>query len=161
MATMIDGESYLGRVLIRPLSQSGDITLYLWPLRCLKTKIGGPTFGVDIKREEILRFDPHGPKLTQAGQRGHWHKDGYDKLGGRGSHQDFHEGLVDIAAQTSWSLALIREQGKQLLEEAGHPEEAASLDDELVQTATEAIMAQLEKEGDLRSKAIEQGLIST
>ena len=26
MATMIDGESYVGRVLIRPLSQSGDLT---------------------------------------------------------------------------------------------------------------------------------------
>ena len=37
MATMIDGESYLGRVLIRPLSQSGDLRLYCWPLRCLKS----------------------------------------------------------------------------------------------------------------------------
>ena len=43
MATMIDGESYVGRVLIRPLSQSGDVTLYLWPLRCLRSKMGGPT----------------------------------------------------------------------------------------------------------------------
>ena len=152
MATMIDGESYLGRVLIRPLSQSGDITLYLWPLRCLKIKIGGPTFGVDIKGEEILRFDSHGP-------RGHWHKGGYDKLGPEGSHQDFPEGLVDIASQISWSLEQIREQGKQLLEEAGYPEEAASLDDGLVQATTEAIMAHLEKESDLRPKAIEQGLI--
>ena len=153
MATMIDGESYLGKVLIRPLSESGDITLFLWPLRCLKSKMGGPTFGVDIKGEEILRFDPHGP-------RGHWHKGGYDKLGAGGSHQDFHEGLADIASQIPWSLAQIREQGKQLLEEAGHPAEAASLDDELVQAATEAIIAHLEKEGDLRSRAIEQGLIA-
>jgi hypothetical protein len=60
MATMIDGESYLGRVLIRPLSQSGDTTLYLWPFRCLKSKMGGPTFGIDVKGKEILRFDPHG-----------------------------------------------------------------------------------------------------
>ena len=37
MATMIDGESYVGRVLIRPLSQAGDLRLYLWPLRCLKS----------------------------------------------------------------------------------------------------------------------------
>ena len=42
MATMIDGESYVGRVLIRPLSQSGDLRLYLWPLRCLKSRMGGP-----------------------------------------------------------------------------------------------------------------------
>ena len=45
MATMIDGESYLGRVMVRPLSKSGDVTMYLWPLRCLKAKFGGPTFG--------------------------------------------------------------------------------------------------------------------
>ena len=153
MASMIDGESYLGRVLIRPLSQSGDITLYLWPLRCLKSQMGGPTFGVDVKGEEILRFDPHGP-------RGHWHKGGYDKLGAGGSHQDFPEGLADTASQISWSLAQIREQGQQLLGEAGYPDEAASLDPERVGAATEAIMAHLEKEGDLRSKAIEQGLIA-
>jgi hypothetical protein len=44
MATMIDGESYVGRVLMRPLSHSGDLRLYLWPLRCLKSQMGGPTF---------------------------------------------------------------------------------------------------------------------
>ncbi len=152
MATMIDGESYLGRVLIRPLSQAGDITLYLWPLRCLRSKMGGPTFGVDIKGEEIQRFDPHGP-------RGHWHKGGYDKLSAGGSHQDFPEGLVDMAPQISWALAQIREQGQQLLEEAGYPDEAASLDEEMVGAALGAVMAHLEKEGDLRSQAIEQGLI--
>ena len=154
MATMIDGESYLGRVLIRPLSQSGEITLYLWPLRCLKSKMGGPTFGVDVKGEEILRFDPHGP-------RGHWHKGGYDKLGAGGSHQNFDDGLVDSESQISWSLAQIRETGQQLLAEAGYPDEAASLDQEMVGAATEAIMAHLESEGDLRSRAIEQGLIAS
>ena len=152
MATMIDGESYLGRVLIRPLSQAGDITLYLWPLRCLRSKMGGPTFGVDIKGEEIIRFDPHGP-------RGHWHKGGYDKLSAGGSHQDFPEGLVDMAPQISWALTQIREQGQQLLEEAGYPDEAASLDEEMVGAALGAVMAHLEKEGNLRSQAIEQGLI--
>ncbi len=154
MATMIDGESYLGRVLIRPLSQSGDITLYLWPLRCLRSKMGGPTFGVDVKGEEILRFDTHGP-------RGHWHKGGYDKLGAGGSHQDFPQGLVDIEPQISWALELIREQGQQLLEEAGYPDDAGSLDGEMVRAATEAVVAHLEKEGDLRSKAIDQELIAT
>ena len=152
MATMIDGESYLGRVLIRPLSQSGDITLYLWPLRCLKSKMGGPTFGVDIRGEEILRFDLHGP-------RGHWHRGGYDKLGVGSSHQDFPEGLSDTESQISWSLAQVREKGQQLLVEAGYPGEAASLDQEMVEAATEAIVAHLKKEGDVRSKGIEQGLI--
>ena len=153
MATMIDGESYLGRALIRPLSQSGDITLYLWPLRCLKSKMGGPTFGVDVKGTEILRFDTHGP-------RGHWHKGGYDKLGAGGSHQDFPQGLVDIAPQISWSLEQIREQGRQLLEDAGYPDDAASLDEAMVKSATEAVIAHLENEGDLRSVAIDRELIA-
>ena len=74
MATMIDGESYLGKVLVRSLSPSKEVTLYLWPMRCLKSKFGGPTFGVDVRGTEIIRFDPHG-------SRGHWHKGGYDKLG--------------------------------------------------------------------------------
>jgi len=150
MATMIDGESYVGRVLIRPLSPSGDMTLYLWPLRCLKSKMGGPTFGIDIQGEEIVRFDAHGP-------RGHWHKGGYDKLGAGGSHQDFPEGLVDTASQLFWSLAHVRAQGQQLLAEAGYPEQAASLDPAMLDAALEAIVAHLEKEGDLRSRAIEQG----
>jgi len=154
MATMIDGESYVGRVLIRPLSQSGDLTLYLWPLRCLKSKMGGPTFGIDVKGEEIIRFDSHGP-------RGHWHKGGYDKLGAGGSHQNFPEGLVDTASQLSWSLAHVREHGRQLLTEAGYPSEAASLDPTMLATALEAVQAHLDKEGDLRSLAIEQGLIVT
>ena len=153
MASMIDGESYLGRVMIRPMSKSGDVTMYLWPLRCLKSKMGGPTFGVDVKGEEIIRFDPHGP-------RGHWHKGGYDKLGAGGSHIDFTEDLADSEAQISWALTLIREQGQQLLKEAGYPDEAASLDAELVGAATEAVITHLEKEGDLRSRAIELGLIT-
>jgi hypothetical protein len=152
MATMIDGESYVGRVLIRPLSPSGDLTLYLWPLRCLKSKIGGPTFGIDVKGEEIVRFDAHGP-------RGHWHKGGYDKLGPGGSQQTFPEGLVDTASQLSWSFAHIREHGQQLLTEAGYADAAASLDPAMVEAALDAVMAHLEKEGDLRPRAIQQGLL--
>lgn len=153
MATMIDGESYLGQVMIRSISKSGDIKLYLWPLRCLKSKMGGPTFGVDVKGEEILRFDPHGP-------RGHWHKGGYDRLGAGGSHQEFPDGLVDIEGQLSWSLSHIQEQGQQLLEEAGYPADAGSIDKEMAGAAAEAVMAHLESQGDLRSTAINRGLIA-
>ena len=153
MATMIDGESYLGRVMIRPLSKSGDITLYLWPLRCLRSKMGGPTFGVDVRGEEFIRFDPHWP-------RGHWHKGGYDKLGAGGSHTEFPDGLVDSAKQISWGLEQIRDQGQQMLEAAGYPADAGSLDDEMVKSAAEAVIAHLESEGDLRSRAIDQELIT-
>jgi hypothetical protein len=152
MATMIDGESYVGRVLIRPLSQSGDITLYLWPLRCLKSKMGGPTFGIDVKGEEIIRFDPHG-------SRGHWHRGGYDKLGAGRSHQDFPEGVVDRASQLAWSLAHLRAHGPQLLAEAGYPAAAAALDPAMLEAALDALVAHLDTEGDVRARAIAQGLL--
>jgi hypothetical protein len=153
MATMIDGESYVGRVLVRPLSPAGDVTLYCWPLRCLKGKFGGPTFGVDVKREEILRFDPHGP-------RGHWHKNGYDKLGARGSHVDFTEDLADSEAQFSWSLDHLRAHTQELLAEAGHPDAAAAVDPELLAAAVDAVQAHVEQEGDLRTPAIARGLLT-
>jgi hypothetical protein len=152
MATMIDGESYVGRVLIRPLSPSGDLRLYLWPLRCLKSQMGGPTFGIEVKGEEILRFDAHGA-------RGHWHKGGYDKLGAGGSHQDFPAGIVDTASQLAWSLGHLRAHGQQLLAEAGYPAEAASLDPALLEAAVEAVRVHVEQEGDLRAHAIAQGLL--
>jgi len=152
MATMIDGESYVGRVLMRPLSQSGDLRLYLWPLRCLKSQMGGPTFGIEVKGEEILRFDAHGP-------RGHWHKGGYDKLGAGGSHQDFPEGVVETASQLAWSLAHLRAHGQQLLADAGHPAAAAALDPAMLEVALADVVAHLDKEGDLRSHAIARGVL--
>ena len=152
MATMIDGESYLGQVLVRPLSESGDITIYLWPVRCLKSKMGGPTFGVDVKGEEVIRYDPHGP-------RGHWHKGGYDKLGAGGSHVEFPDDVRDIEGQISWGLAQIRENGQQLLADSGFPDEAKTLDQEMVGAASDAIIARLAEDPNLLSKAVDQGLI--
>ena len=152
MASMIDGESYLGKVLIRPLAQSGDITMYLWPVRCLKSKMGGPTFGVDIKGEEVIRFDSHGP-------RGHWHKGGYDKLGPAGSHTEFPDDIRDVETQITWAFDQIRENGQQLIAEAGFPEESKSFDLELFGAATEAIVERLKEESGTMSKAIDQGLI--
>jgi len=146
MATMIDGESYVGKVLVRPLSQDGGVSLYLWPLRCLKAKFGGPTFGVDVNGEEMIRFDPHGP-------RGHWHKGGYDKLGAGGSHVDFPEGLIDSEGQVDWSFDQIRQNLPSLLEDA------AQVDPSLVEAAVEAAKVHLEEQGDLRPGAIEAGLL--
>jgi len=152
LATTIAGETYLGEELVSSLSQSGDVTMYLWPMRCLKSKIGGPTFGVDVKGVEVIRFDCHGAL-------GHWHEGGYDKLGAGGSHVDFPEGVVEGEKQISWALSQIRDEGKRLLEEAGFADGAGSLDSEMVNSATAAIQAHLQKEGDLLSVAIERGLI--
>ena len=153
MATMIDGESYLGRVMVRPLSKSGDVTMYLWPLRCLKAKFGGPTFGVDVQGVEIIRFDPHGA-------RGHWHKGGYDKLGAGGSHVDYPEEMRDSSAQLEFSLEQLREQTATYLSEAGYPEAAANLDPELLNAAADAIQAHLAAEGDLIPDAVAKDLIA-
>jgi hypothetical protein len=114
--------------------------------------MGGPTFGIDVKGEEIIRFDAHGP-------RGHWHKGGYDKLGAGGSHQDFPKDVSDTASQLAWSLAHLRQHGQQLLAEAGYPAEAAALDPALVDAALEDVVAHLDKEGDLRAYARGQGLL--
>ena len=152
MATMLDGESYLGRVLVRKVSSDGDIKLYCWPLRCLKGKIGGTTFGLDVKGEEIIRFDPHG-------SRGHWHKNGYDKLGAGGSHVAYPEGLVDPGAQFAWSLEQLRTNAQDLLVEAGHSDAAAALDPALLAAAVDAVQPHVEQQGDLRTQAIAQGLL--
>ena len=153
MATMIDGESYLGKVLVRPLSESGDVTMYLWPVRCLKSKMGGPTFGVDVNGEEVIRYDPHGP-------RGHWHKGGYDKLGAGGSHTEFPDDVRDIQGQIAWALDQIKNTGADMLAEAGFPDAAKSLDQEMVGAASEAIVNHLAEQGDLIAKAIDEGLIA-
>ena len=152
MATTIAGETYLGEELVSSLSPSGDVTMYLWPMRCLNNKRGGPTFGIDVRGVEVIRFDPHG-----AG--GHWHDRGYDKLGAGGSHIDFPAGMEDSQKQIAWSLTQIREKAQQLLEEAEYPDEAKSLNLEMLNAGTEAIEAHLKKEGGLRAQAIAQGLI--
>ena len=153
MATMLDGESYLGRVLIQPLDEAGDVTIYLWPVRCLKSKMGGPTFGVDVKGEEVIRYDPHGP-------RGHWHRGGYDKLGAGGSHVEFPDDVRDIEGQITWGLDQIRENGADMLVEGGFPDAAKAFDLDKFSTASLAIKERLAEDPGLLGKAIDQGLIN-
>ena len=153
MATKIDGETYLGETLVQSISTSGSVTMYLWPLRCLNNKKGGPTFGVDVNNVEVIRFDTHG-------QEGHWHARGYDKLGPGKSHIDFPEGIDAVEQQLDWSLKHIQEETQHLLEDAGYHEEAKSIDPEMLQIATDALKEHLEKEGDLRPQAIAEGALS-
>ena len=153
MATKIDGETYLGETLGQSISTSGSVTIYLWPLRCLNNKKGGPTFGVDVNNVEVIRFDTHG-------QEGHWHARGYDKLGPGKSHIDFPEGIDAVEQQLDWSLKHIQEETQHLLEDAGYHEEAKSIDPEMLKIATYALKDHLEKEGDLRPQAIAEGALS-
>ena len=67
--------------------------------------------------------------------------------------------MVDRASQLAWSLAHLREQGQQLLAEAGYPAEAAALDHAMVDAALAAVVVHLDKESDVRSHAIARGLL--
>ena len=72
MATKRPGEKYLGDALHVPISSDGQVTAYVWPVRLLTISgqgCGGPTIGVDVGNEEVLRFDCHD-------NRGHWHGGG-------------------------------------------------------------------------------------
>ena len=101
MATKLPGETYRGHTIHVPLSADGQIALYAWPLRLLKIQgqgCGGPTIGVEVGNEEVLRFDCHD---TPAG---HWHGGGYDRLQTpRASHRDFPEDIKHVAEQVEWA----------------------------------------------------------
>ena len=157
MATKLPGETYRGVSLHLPLSSDGQVAAYVWPLRILTVGgqgCGGPTIGVEVGNEEVLRFDCHD-------KPGHWHGGGYDRLTRPGdSHRDFPPGVQSVAEQINWSLEQIQQRGKTLLEEAEHHQAAQQLEPDLVQGAIELIRSHLVQEGDLRSKAIAENLIA-
>lgn len=158
MATKRPGETYRGQALHVPLSWDGQVAAYVWPLRILTIRgkgCGGPTIGVDVGNEEVLRFDCHE-------DMGHWHGGGYDRLAAPGNSQrPFPEDVHSVAEQVTWSLRQIQQQLKELLEEAQHGSAVHILEPSLIQTAAHTIRAHLEKEGDLRTKAIEENLIAS
>jgi hypothetical protein len=157
MATKLPGETYRGEALHIPLSVDGQITAYVWPLRILTVRgqgCGGPTIGVDVGNEEVLRFDCHDTL-------GHWHGGGYDRLQSpRASHRDFPAGVERVADQVAWALAQIEQHGTSLLEEAEHHDAAQRLEPSLVHTAINAMRSHLAKYADLRPQAIEEKLIA-
>ena len=157
MATKRDGEKYLGQALHVPLSSDGQVAAYVWPLRILRAGaegIGGPTIGIDVGNEEVLRFDCHDTP-------GHWHAGGYDRMGTPGnSHRNFPDGIERVADQLSWAMRQITEKGKELLKEAEYTSAADTLNPALVRAGLKAIQTHLENEGDLRSQAIKDNLIA-
>ena len=158
MATKIPGETYRGEGLHVPLSADGQVAAYVWPLRILSIQgqgCGGPTIGVEVGNEEVLRFDCHDA-------RGHWHRGGYDRLERPGnSHTDFPEGLQSIDAQVDWSLQQIKEKCGELLAEAQHEAAAQLLDQSFVETGMAAIKAHIKKNKGLRIQAIAENLIAS
>jgi hypothetical protein len=158
MATKRDGEKYLGEALHVPLSSDGQVAAYVWPIRILNVAgkgCGGPTIGVDVGNEEVLRFDCHA-------ESGHWHGGGYDRSGiPRSTHREFPEGLVGIQGQVAWSLKHLSGKTKDLLEEAEYGQAAQAVVPSMLQSAIKNINSHLEQQGDLRSKAIRDNLIDS
>ncbi len=156
MATKRNGEKYLGHELHVPLSQDGQVTAYVWPVRALNVRgswCGGPTIGIDVGNEEIIRFDCHD-------RPGHWHGGGYDRSGPPGaSHRDFPDGITAVPDQVTWSLTQLTQRTADLLTEAGHTPAAESLDPQLLQSAATLITNHLQQQGDLRAQAITAGII--
>ncbi len=150
MATKLPGETYRGAGLHVPLSADGQVAAYVWPLRILTVQgqgCGGPTIGVEVGNEEVVRFDCHDTL-------GHWHGGGYDRLERpRDSHRDFPEGVQRVKDQVAWALQQIRQKGKVLLEEADYGNAAQTIEPTLVESAVVAIRSHLDREGDLRSQA--------
>jgi len=156
MATKIPGETYRGEAVTLPLSADGQVSVYVWPLRILNIRgvgCGGPTIGVDVCNEEVIRFDCHDTP-------GHWHKGGYDRLGTPGkSHTEFPDGLERVADQVEWALSQIRDNAAELLEVAEQGEAAKLLDADMVDKALDGIRAHLKRNSELRGQAIAEKLI--
>lgn len=157
MATKIPGETYRGQALHLPLSEDGQITAYVWPLRILTIQeegCGGPTIGVDVGNEEVIRFDCHD-------RLGHWHGGGYDRLERpRESHREFPDGVKHVEEQVNFAFKQMQQNAKSLLTEAEYGDAAEMLDPSMVDNAINAIRSHLLSQGDLRGKAIAEKLIA-
>ena len=157
MATKRKGETYWGEELHVPLSTDGQVAAYVWPLRILNIRergCGGPTIGVEVGNEEVLRFDCHA-------NMGHWHTGGYDRLGTPGaSHVDFPEGVATVPEQVAWSLQHLRENVASLLADSEQGEAAQTVESYLVESGLITIRDHIEKTAYLRGRAIEENRIA-
>ena len=155
MAVKRDGEKYLGTELRVPLSEDGQVAVYVWPIRIVVIQgvaCGGPTIGVDVGNQEIIRFDCHDT-------RGHWHSGGYDSTQPGNSQNTMPDGLVAVANQVEWSIQKIRGDIRGLLTEANHDDAAQNIAPKLLDFALDSIKTHLDQAGDMRSKAIADNLI--
>ena len=156
MATKRPGEAYWGEELHVPLSADGQVSAYVWPLRILSIRgesCGGPTIGVDVGNEEVIRFDCHA-------DRGHWHTGGYDRLGTPGnSHVDFPEGVATVEEQVAWSLRHLRGRVSELLAQSEQEEASRKVESLLVETGLINLRNHIEKNAYLRKRAIDEAVI--
>lgn len=155
MPTKRVNERYLGTEMRVPLSQDGQVAAYVWPVRIVRIggiPCGGPTVGIDVRNQEVARFDCH-----EA--RGHWHGGRYDPEHPNASQREFPEGLKEVGDQVAWSFAKIRDDAADLVRAAEYADEAAGVSPDMVAEAVQALSAHLAGQGDLRAKAVADNLI--
>ncbi len=156
MAVKRDGEKYLGAELRVPLSEDGQVAVYVWPVRIVVIQgeaCGGPTIGVDVGNEEIMRFDCHDA-------RGHWHAGGYDSNHPGNSQREMPDGMVVVANQLEWAIQQIRENVCDLLVEAEQGDAAEKVNSKLLAAGLDSIKAHLNAAGDMRAMAVADKLIA-
>ena len=155
MPTKRPNERYLGQEMRIPISEDGQVAAYVWPVRIVRiggVPCGGPTVGIDVRNQEVARFDCH-----QA--RGHWHGGLYDPERPNDTQKPFPEGLSEVAEQVAWAFGKIRDDAAELVRAAEYGDEAAGVRSEMAAAAVEALSAHLAAQGDLRGKAVADNLI--
>ena len=155
MPTKRLNERYLGTEMRVPLSEDGQVAAYVWPIRIVRiagVPCGGPTVGVEVRNQEVARFDCHE-------SRGHWHRGRYDPEKPGASQQAFPEDLKLVPDQLAWAFDKIRADADAFVRDAEFADEAVGIQAGMVDAAVEAIRDHLIGQGDLRSRAIADGLI--
>ena len=155
MPTKRLNERYIGAEMRVPISEDGQVAAYAWPVRIVRiggVPCGGPTVGIEVRNQEVARFDCH-----QA--RGHWHGGRYDPEHPNASQREFPEGLREVPEQVAWAFGKIRDDAAELVRAAEFGDEADGIHPELVAAAVETLSAHLVGQGDLRGKAIADNLI--
>ena len=73
---------------------------------------------------------------------------------------DFPEGVADVEEQVAWSLRHLREKVGELLSQSEQGEAAEKVESYLVETGLVTIRNHIEKNAYLRTRAIEEQVIS-
>ena len=155
MPTKRLNERYLGAEMRVPMSEDGQVAAYVWPIRIVRiagVPCGGPTVGVEVRNQEVARFDCHE-------SRGHWHSGRYNAENPTESQQPFPEDLKLIPEQLAWAFNKIRTDADALVRAAEFTDEAEGIRDDMIATAVNTIQTHLTNQGDLRAKAIADKLI--
>jgi hypothetical protein len=72
---------------------------------------------------------------------------------------EFPDDVRDTSRQVSFALTTLKEEGGQLLTEAGFGAAAQILDAGLVRTAAEKVRRHIRSQGDLKAEAVQRKLV--